>query len=68
VERHLAELRLLYEPFVHALGGYFELKLPPIAPDKPGVDNWQTSAWTRRTPGIGVLAAQPVRDGDEHFA
>jgi hypothetical protein len=28
------------------------------------VDNWQTSAWTRRTPGIGKL---PMAEGDEHF-
>jgi hypothetical protein len=28
------------------------------------VDNWQTSAWMRRTAGFRHL---PVRDGDEHF-
>lgn len=60
----LAELRGLYEPFVHALARYFLFALPPVLPDKPGVDNWQTSAWTRRTPGIGKL---PALDGDDHF-
>jgi hypothetical protein len=31
---------------------------------KPGVDNWLTSAWTRRSPAIGKL---PALDGDDHF-
>jgi hypothetical protein len=60
----LAELRGLYEPFVHALARNFQFALPPVLPDKLGVDNWQTSAWTRRTPGIGKL---PAPDGDDHF-
>jgi hypothetical protein len=59
----LAELRGLYEPFVNALGRFLRFDLPPIAPDKPAVDNWQTTAWARRAPGIGKLPA----DGDEHF-
>ncbi len=65
VDQKLAELRAMYEPFVNALALHFLFALPPILPDKPAVDNWQTSAWTRRTPGIGSLP--PVRDGDEHF-
>jgi hypothetical protein len=61
----LAALRAMYEPFVNALALHLLFALPPIVQDKPVVDNWQTSAWTRRTPGIGSL---PVpRDGDEHF-
>jgi hypothetical protein len=59
----LAELRGLYEPFVNALSKRFLLALPPIISDKPAVDNWQTTAWTRRAPGIGKLPG----DGDEHF-
>jgi hypothetical protein len=62
--RALAELRGLYEPFVNALAGYFELALPPFQPDKPPVDNWQTSAWTPRSPGLGSL---PAAGGDDHF-
>src|SRR5438034_10345438 len=61
----LAELRGLYEPFVNALAAYFELALPPFRPHKPPVDNWQTSAWMRRSPGLGGLPAA-VRD-DDHF-
>lgn len=64
-ERKLAELRGMYEPFVSGLGEFFLFALPPIFPEKPAVDNWQTSAWMRRTPGIGKL---PVgKPGDEHF-
>lgn len=61
-DARLAELRGMYEPFVHALADYFALRIPDIDPDNSAVDNWQTSAWTRRTPGIGNL---PVTD--DHF-
>jgi hypothetical protein len=60
----LTELRAMYEPFVNALAKQFVVNLPPIVGEAT-VDNWQTSAWTRRTPGIGKL---PTIDGrDEHF-
>jgi hypothetical protein len=64
VEAKLAELRGMYEPFVNALAHYFHFQLPPLFSEKTSVDNWQTSAWMRRTPGFRHL---PVRDGDEHF-
>jgi hypothetical protein len=64
-EARLAELRAMYEPFVNALALHLLFPLPAFVPDKPAVDNWQTSAWTRRTPGIGNLPGRP--DGDEHF-
>jgi hypothetical protein len=64
VERKLAELRGMYEPFVNALSLYFLLALPPVYSEKAPVDNWQTSAWMRRTLGIGKLTlAEP---GDDH--
>jgi hypothetical protein len=59
----LTELRGLYEPFVNALSGRLLLTLPRLMLDKPAVDNWQTTAWARRAPGIGKL---PGRD-DDHF-
>lgn len=65
VDARLAELRAMYEPFVNALARHFLFGLPSIMPEKPAVDNWQTSAWTRRTPGIGSLPVLPA--GDEHF-
>jgi hypothetical protein len=65
VETQLAELRVMYEPFVNALAGHFLLALPPILPEKAVVDNWQTTAWTRHTPGIGSLPGREPTD--EHF-
>jgi hypothetical protein len=64
IEAKLVELRRMYEPFVNALSRHLVLKLPPIRVDGQAVDNWQTSAWMRRTRGIGNLAlAEP---GDDH--
>jgi hypothetical protein len=64
VDRKLSELRGMYEPFLNALSRHFLLPMPPILPDSAPVDNWQTSAWMRRTRGIGDLAhSEP---GDDH--
>jgi hypothetical protein len=43
----LAELRRMYEPYVHALARYLVLDLPPWIPREGAHDNWQTSAWER---------------------
>jgi len=51
----LSELRSLYEPFVNALGTYFEFAVPLFLPAKLPVDNWQTSPWTRRSPNLAEL-------------
>jgi hypothetical protein len=63
-DRKLAELRGMYEPFLNALSQYFLLPLPPVLSDSTPVDNWQTSAWMRRTSGIGALT--PAQAGDDH--
>jgi hypothetical protein len=65
VEQKLTELREMYEPFVNALSDRFLFPLPPFFAEQATVDNWQTSAWTRRTPGIDKL---PLDDRDQHFA
>ena len=65
VDGKLAELRAMYEPFVTSLSAYFVLSLPPFLSDTPPVDNWQTSAWMRRTAGITALA--PAQPGDDHL-
>jgi hypothetical protein len=65
-EGRLLELREMYEPFVNAIAQFLAFSLPPVVPDKPAVDNWQTSAWTRRTPGIGGLPT-PAGAEDDHF-
>ena len=56
MDQKLAELRGMYEPFVNALARHFLLALPPVLSDSTPVDNWQTSAWMRRTSGIGRLS------------
>ena len=61
----LTELRGHYEPFVNALAEYFMFNLPPIVVEKSTVDNWQTSAWTQRTPGFGHLSLGGLDEG--HF-
>ena len=63
-EKKLTELRAMYEPVVYGLSQRLLFNLPAFAPDKPAVDNWQTSPWSKRTPGIGNLPYV----GDEHFA
>lgn len=60
-----AELRAMYEPFLLALGSNFVFAVPPVYREVETVDNWQTSAWMRRTAGIGKLHAPPR---DDHFA
>ncbi len=61
----LAELRSLYEPFVAALAAYFQFAVPPFQPEKPPVDNWQTSPWMPPSPGLGGLSG--LGTADEHF-
>ena len=61
-DRALAELRGMYEPFVAALSRHFVLELPPLLPEGAAVDNWQTSAWMRRTRGLGGLAVPDAND------
>jgi hypothetical protein len=61
----LAELRALYEPVVNAMAAYFQFALPPFQPDKPPVDNWQTSPWMPRSPGLSGLSG--VFAADDHF-
>jgi hypothetical protein len=62
----LAELRWMYEPYVHALGAHFRVVIPPwIAPDKR-VDNWQASVWERRTVGRKQGEGSATGRG-EHF-
>jgi hypothetical protein len=65
VAQALAELRGLYEPFVNALAMAFLFALPPFRPVQPPVDNWQTSPWMRRAPGLSGLPAASA--ADEHI-
>jgi ion channel len=44
-EKRLAEIRQLYEPFVHALANHLLVNLPAWVVSERTVDDWQTSAW-----------------------
>ena len=45
VEKRLAELRGMYEPFVAALSQHLLMSLPGWMPEPGRVDDWETSAW-----------------------
>ncbi len=65
IDRKVADLRAMYEPFVVSLSAFFVLPIPPFISDEPPVDNWQTSAWMRKTVGIASLA--PAQPDDDHL-
>jgi hypothetical protein len=46
-ELKLAELRLMYEPYVSALSDMLLMPLPPWILGSDAIDNWKTSAWGR---------------------
>ena len=46
-EQKLAELRLMYEPYVCALSEMLLMPLPPWILGSDAIDNWKTSAWGR---------------------
>lgn len=50
-DRHLAELRAMYEPYVVALANMLLLSLPPWYPVEDAADNWQRTALGREEAG-----------------
>jgi hypothetical protein len=64
--QRLNELRVLYEPFIEALSEYFCFKVPRFFPERNKSDNWQTTPWTKRAPGITELPAGPPPT-ESHF-
>lgn len=67
-DQKLLELRRMYEPYVYALAQYLFMPLPAwiLQKDKDAVDNWQTSAWERRSAGATTsTVAIGIRD-EEH--
>jgi hypothetical protein len=46
-EKRLAELREMYEPYLHALSDWLLMPLPPWILPPDSIDNWKTSAWER---------------------
>lgn len=65
VDRKLAELRNMYEPYLFALAEYLGLSLPPWIPPGEGKDNWQTTAWGR---SAGLVEKEAAAIGaEDHF-
>lgn len=60
--RKLAELREMYEPYLHALSHFFHMELPPWILAREITDNWRTSAWGR----IAGFAASDRPELDDH--
>jgi hypothetical protein len=61
----LAEIRVLYEPYLHALSRRLLLTLPPWIQTDRKKDNWQSGPWDR---AIQARALQrPRRAADDHF-
>jgi hypothetical protein len=61
----LAELRLVYEPYLHGLGRRLLLTLPPWIHKERHKDNWQGGPWDR---AIQARALEhPGHAADDHF-
>ncbi len=64
-DQQLADLRRMYEPYVHALSERFRLSVPPWIPEPSAADNWQKSAWGRNA---GVQRETgPTKHDEGHF-
>jgi hypothetical protein len=63
VDLKLAELRRLYEPYIHALAAYFRARIPPWVTAEKWMDNWQVTIWER--PAAKKVALK--REKGEHF-
>ena len=63
-DKKLAEMRLMYEPYVYALANHLDQTLPPWIPSGKGKDNWQTTAWAQST---GLIHEEKALIRDEHF-
>ena len=63
LERRLAELRLLYEPYALAIADHLLIDLPPWIHPAPRRDNWRGGPWDK------ALASHPVPEHrvEEHF-
>jgi voltage-gated potassium channel Kch len=62
-EKHLRELREMYEPYVNGLASRLLLPLPPWMPEGDPHYNWHTTAWQREM-DAGAIAL--VDELDDH--
>jgi hypothetical protein len=66
-DEKLAELRRMYEPYVYALADYLFITLPHWILLADAADNWQTSAWERRSIEFKPSPCAKDRQDEEHF-
>jgi hypothetical protein len=65
-DQTLADLRHMYEPHINALSTYLRISIPPWIFLNPHKDNWQNSAWDRRSAASRRLISK-ADQLDEHF-
>jgi hypothetical protein len=58
VDKRLTELRLMYEPYLYALGEFLCLDVPPWILESYQKDNWQTSPWPNVRGDAGEVAKE----------
>jgi hypothetical protein len=66
-DKRLAELRRMYEPYVHSLAAYLNQSLPPWIPQTKGKDNWQTTAWGQSAGLVRKEHETSHTHADDHF-
>jgi hypothetical protein len=49
IEQKLSELRKMYEPYAYSLSLYMHITIPPWLAESRRADDWQTTAWGRKT-------------------
>jgi hypothetical protein len=65
VDRKLAELRRMYEPYVNSMAQFLFMTLPPWMHQTNAMDNWQTSAWERNPM---VFASSPAEERSPDYS
>jgi len=69
-QEKLAQLRSMYEPYVHAIARNMMMTLPPWRYAAKPRDNWQAGPWDRlvQARGLAVLGQRPPTPrGEDHF-
>jgi hypothetical protein len=61
----LAELRVLYEPYVYSIAGRLRFTLPPWIASEHKKDNWQGSPWDAAIQARSL--ERPGRPVEDHF-
>jgi Ion channel len=68
VPERLAELQVLYEPYLHAIGRRLLMALPPWVHADHKKDNWQGSPWDRAIQARAMeQPGHARRSADDHF-